>query len=197
MFTGDSWYHGPSNGHGCNTCRLWLFCTILDVHTCLQCICVPYFCTRRFEWLVLSSTELGSMAFLIWKVSRVRPASQERDEALKLQGSACALWSNIHILCTCNSKAHFNLLLFAVKLCQSQKQKAGTKKEEEKPLYFYRNAVQYKCNQEGVNLILLWSTESENKTKTNLWSGTSWAPTQGGLMRTTRLWNYVPSESGK
>lgn len=50
----------------------------------------------------------------------------------------------------------------------------------------------------GVNLIPLWSIESENKTKTNLWSGTSQAPLQGGrLMRSTRLWNYVPSESGK
>lgn len=48
-----------------------------------------------------------------------------------------------------------------------------------------------------VNLIPLWSIESENKTKTNLWSGTSRAPTLGGLMRSTRLWNYVPSESGK
>lgn len=40
-------------------------------------------------------------------------------------------------------------------------------------------------------------SESENKSKTNLWSGTRRAATQEGLMRSRRLWNYVAFEWGE
>lgn len=40
-------------------------------------------------------------------------------------------------------------------------------------------------------------SESENKSKTNLWTGTQRAATQEGLMRSRRLWNYVAFEWGE